>query len=296
MNKQHQTFARNIRRRWASQRGFSLIAVIVAAGLLGIVAVAFNQVQRNAFQGLKGSDTKLELTIIRKRVLDNISCTQTLGIQPTTNLPVACPAQTVVMRRENGAALFPSNRVGQWAVQARCSQGGLTVRVNRKGKDPLTKKDYKDLTYQGVKISQDLFGGTYPVCQKYLDPARRTPGMSPGRKCITFKDLVARNDLGANNNVYKGKNFTCPATHPLAVSATTEPACNALGWFSAFTSPVGGDYNRGVSCNMIFIEDRRDITQEEMQATIKACNAPPVDLSNGPPHQRGFCNYTCCAL
>ena len=82
------------RAHWASvarsHRGFSIIGVIVAAGMAGGLALLLTRITKEQMVSQKKAETGLEITQVQHKVLsafyDGDACTQTMGGQDIANL------------------------------------------------------------------------------------------------------------------------------------------------------------------------------------------------------------------
>ena len=133
------------------ERGFSLISVIVALGLAGILAGLLTEINVNSMRNSKQIKLQDELTQVRQMVLKRLSCKDTLNITSATLLPIACP-NTITLKDRHGRSLFATDgRVGNstWYVSPSCNASGIQLKVTRLTKDkkpalnPLTKKRHK---------------------------------------------------------------------------------------------------------------------------------------------------------
>ena len=112
------------------ESGLSLISILIAAGILGILAVGASRMMVNSFRSSKNIEQRDERSAIRQAVLRRFSCTRTLGVASPTP-PIACPAN-ITPRDTRGNNLFGANgRVGNsiWVVTASCQNGGIGFTV-----------------------------------------------------------------------------------------------------------------------------------------------------------------------
>lgn len=143
----------------AHQRGFSLVQVMIAAGLMAIVSAAFLTNISNVFKATKSASRIQDLDMLKMAIQDNISCSTTLRVNSATPLPIPC-AGPYLLRDAKGRPLTDARgNVGEWRVRAICEAGELKVYVRATKKDPLLKK---------IPPARDLFNGVSELCRSYF--------------------------------------------------------------------------------------------------------------------------------
>jgi hypothetical protein len=170
------------RLRGPSDAGFSLIAVMVAAGLGLIVAVLLSKVTSDGFRGAKSVGLRADLDSIRQTVRDRLDCRATLGVTGVTVLPLSCAGfANVTLKRRGGAAITSTGKLGDWTVSGGCAGNRLLIRASWPGKDPLSGGNRDDIPTNGTgaKVSTDLFGGISDFCREYFDPGMTCAGAYP---------------------------------------------------------------------------------------------------------------------
>lgn len=263
----------------------------MALGVVAIIGTMVNRMITNSFKGLQSSEIRQEILNLRKQLAENVDCKVSLNITTTTSLPLTCPTTPITLLNERGNPVLPAGNYGKWTVKIGCGLEGLKVGISRPGKDPLTKQDYEELTYNGRLIKDDIFGGMTNLCAKYFE--KETPsvaGQSPGGKCMTYTEPLRRNELALNVASYRGKTFACPDAYPLGISVNTIPSCSADNWQAGFASSSGQSYNSGVACSLIFLEDNPAFNQQQKDDAIEWC------AQIGGDWRTAYCNYTCCDL
>lgn len=106
-----------------SEKGSSLVGVMVAIGILGILAVIFSAMMSNTIQVSKMVERKSEQEDLRRYIRIAMSCSKTLA-----SVPVPCPAETLVdIRKIDNTVLIAAAsgnsrlKIGEYYVQAFCT-------------------------------------------------------------------------------------------------------------------------------------------------------------------------------
>lgn len=178
--------------RWASQRGASLISVLVAAGLVGVVALVGAKLTANLGAGTRRAELRGEREVIRSLIYNEIDCAATFataGIDPaapggsctSTSAPggQSGPYLRLARRTADGNVHYLTDvpgsggaaKVGDWSVRVSCSaaEQSLVVRVARPisgggfARDPLNE----NVTYNWNEPRGLLYGGSggaMPLC------------------------------------------------------------------------------------------------------------------------------------
>ncbi len=153
-----------------NQLGMSLIEVLVAVALVGIIALAVAKVTTDGLKGAKSVEVRQDLTVVKSTLSSTLDCRETLQVGPGSTLPVACPSP-LVLKRRGGAEIAPSSKLGGWTITPTCSGGELLIGVTKPGNDALTGQSFSARTANGVLLATDVFAGASDFCREYLDGA-----------------------------------------------------------------------------------------------------------------------------
>jgi Tfp pilus assembly protein PilV len=144
------------------QSGFSLIAVLIAVGIMGIVAVGISKIVSQGLNGSASLAARTEYAMLQQTIMAGLNCEKTIG--PGSAL--ACPNTILPLRRSNGTIINPNNKIGKWTITGRCINDEFIVRATRRGRDPLTRK-----RWSSNKRARDLYMGLSDLCRyKYGTP------------------------------------------------------------------------------------------------------------------------------
>lgn len=160
------------------KKGFSLVEILAAMGVLGIITLAslrmFGFNQKNLHSTMLTSDAR----IMASQILYNINCEETLGDQPSID---CSPDKYVDLKAETGSLFLNSGssngaRFGDWDFRARCSnsqkrlvvESRLTDKNGNLKRDPISKKfhDWAPL-YPELRLCSYLFDTTTPSVEDY---------------------------------------------------------------------------------------------------------------------------------
>ena len=166
-----------------SQRGSSLISVLVAVGIAGILTTGVSSILTQALRGQERVTQSSELTAIRQTLLARTNCALTLAPVPT-----ACNG-AVALKDKNGKVLVDvaGTKIGKWTLKATCvpttdlptnPTGGdheivvWAARPTNSGyfTDPLTKKDQNFANPQGR-----LYPYSAGLCTTFFPTSAATP-------------------------------------------------------------------------------------------------------------------------
>lgn len=147
--------------RIGDDRGFSLTSVLVAVGIVGIIAVALSTTVLNGVKGQKRVELKGELETMRRSLLEGLDCAASLPTAPSScpctdsaGTPgYTCPANAYfelqsktagrTMIGVNAGDVSAGKKIGSWYFRASCTPTQVVVEAARKGaggaflKDPL---------------------------------------------------------------------------------------------------------------------------------------------------------------
>lgn len=221
-----------VRSRQQQKLGFSLVELLVGAGLLSVLALVGSRLLTNGVQGSKALSNRYELTVIKDTMLRRLDCYKTLGVSPPLTSALNCAAYANVVPRDKNNNVLSS--LGPWAIRAGCNDNSVVLKATRPGQDPLTKKDYST----AQEATQDLFRGTSSFCREFFDPSYakyvqynlQDLGVAMGTDCPTCfagdGDDANRGCRGVVNTNYNGYTF-------MATSACSR-LCRNRGWSSGF--------------------------------------------------------------
>lgn len=222
-----------------NQRGASIVTVLVAVGISGVLAAGMTSIYSNMLKMQKRADLLADKTMLKQALHDRISCTQTLlGFKdPVTECKTA---RYIALKTKSGSDLVAEkgSKVGTWFVRARCTSSGLDIRSARP-KD----EEYADFTGAGA----DKFR---------LDPVTDTPFDWQHEQAALFKDGLApctANFATANAPAGPCKEKFCPVSLPaykVAVGALRHviPAADCPG---AAPPIQGRHYTSVITCPIV---------------------------------------------
>ena len=177
-----------------SQSGFSLVSVLVAAGLIGLVAAAMSKLFTNSMKATQSTERRMDIKVLAKNFLENVDCGQTLNSPSFTDdtfQPIVCGSRRNVRLRRKDGSLFP-REMGGFEIRAGCRND--SVRVFAKKKDALHNRDE----------FVDVFGGTSGLCYHYFAALSVCP---PGEGVIGQAGAIpVCGSLGNPNNVVTREN------------------------------------------------------------------------------------------
>lgn len=164
-----------------SKHGFSLIEVLVASAVLGIIAVAIASMSGTAFQAASISNSRQDLASLKMVLREQVNCPLTLGLPVDYDFSVPVPCAGPYILKKNspsgpvnlGGPTTPPDpertQLGNYKIRASCVANQLQIMVESTRKDPLTK------TYLPPK---DIFAGAggNGLCSQYFTGATCPPG------------------------------------------------------------------------------------------------------------------------
>jgi hypothetical protein len=164
-----------------SSSGISLVSVLVAVGIAGILAVALSQLMTDNNNAQRNIELRSDAETIKRTVLTQMDCAETLGFAnpSASDLNTVCSGP-ISLKRANGTVIGgygASEKIGKYNVWAECDPATgtnknqeLKISIARcRGAcspttillNPLTKKpDQKD----------DLFDGVSDFCRDIMAP------------------------------------------------------------------------------------------------------------------------------
>lgn len=258
--------------------GFTILETMVTLGILSVAMLALIRVNGTAMKSNKSAGIRSELLDVKRTIDGRLSCQNTLGAAR----PTACSG-SVTLKDKNNSALIPSNRIGEWTIEAVCewqgspSANGLSIYATKPGKIdplrnlPLDKRHPISALYKPeVRPCQENFtatppeGGLVPVGGIVMwsgSPWNVPLGWALCNGGSGTPDLRDRFIVGAGGGYSTGQ--TGGATQ-VTLDANTLPSHShgASGWVSASasTSTSFDGYNSYV-----------DVGRGEEQARMAGC-------------------------
>ncbi len=151
-------------------RGMSLITVLVAVAVLSIVSVMFSKLLKTGVGGAAHVGNSMDLESIKMSLLQQFDCRASLGVLPSTTLPISCASfSSVPIKRSNGTDIFSGPAAG-WTMAATCTGNEVIFSATRTGNDPLTNQPYATSSN-----ATDVFRGASEFCRQYFDPSPTCP-------------------------------------------------------------------------------------------------------------------------
>ena len=143
-------FGRLLSQRLISYRGisgFTLVEVLTASSILGILGYGVARMSGTAFQAASLSNNKQDLASLKMVVREQINCAKTLGLPDNYDFSVPAPCAGPYLLRKNGNVLLGTSisgdsertLIGDYKVRATCRSNQLDVMVQSTRIDPLTK-------------------------------------------------------------------------------------------------------------------------------------------------------------
>ena len=146
----------------SKEKGFSLIQILISIGIFGILALGISKMLVQGKQGAKSIEHDVLLNELRWTVSSRLDCKETLGINPSSTLPLNCSAyKNVTLKNKWGDPIAKNGWLGPYQVRGICIDNELVVGAIRTGKDPLRKDEYKNR-----KEAKDLFSGVSDFCRE----------------------------------------------------------------------------------------------------------------------------------
>ena len=123
-----------------SESGISLIGVLVAAGVAGIIGSVMMKTMTNSMRSQADIGFKNERLQIARHIDQNLDCRQTLA--PLNLNTCTATNQEIDLKRRDGSDLLKADKkLGPWQVEARCEEisgdRGISIRLAKRSKaDP----------------------------------------------------------------------------------------------------------------------------------------------------------------
>ena len=201
--------------------GFSLISVIIAIGLMGLLAVGINHILNSGFRGNAKLRIDQERLYIANQIIERIDCRQTFS----TITPSACIASSsaVTLRQEDGTPIYPGNRIGKsWIMRVNCNVQagieGLTVKLAKVVPDTMPRVFWKDPLGGGLlnfnHRKADLFdAGTRPCGSMF------TGALTPGDQTCPVGEVLR--GIRANGEIICSAYTTTKYSPPCTAGGST---------------------------------------------------------------------------
>ncbi|NRA69364.1 MAG: prepilin-type N-terminal cleavage/methylation domain-containing protein [Pseudobacteriovorax sp.] len=133
-----------------NKSGFSLVGVLIAVGIMGIIATALMRMQSNSFRNAKSLELRTDLEALKKELIENLDCSNTLPDDPA----VACTTPRFVdIVRSNGDVFLANGgatgtKMGAYNLRAICNanQSRLVIQAQQTDdngipvRDPIKKR------------------------------------------------------------------------------------------------------------------------------------------------------------
>lgn len=178
--------------------GFTLIEIIVAAAILGIIGFGISRIAGTGFQAASISNDRQDLASLKMVIRDQVNCALTLGLPANYDfsVPVACagPYKLRKASSSNSAGILlgvdegaERTRLGIYKIRAACVSNQLQIMVESTKKDPITRavlppRDLFEATGGSGLCSQYFTGATCPSGQEVIGSANGVPVCSGGIK------------------------------------------------------------------------------------------------------------------
>jgi hypothetical protein len=165
------------------RKGFSLLAVLIAIVLSGILIVFLMQILQQGFKGGKKIEIDMDRQSVRRSIVEALDC----GLTLSPNRAAACANPIVPKRKRNGANLLdPDGKLGPWRVQMVCGSQGLEVRVSYPIGNSSTdfRKDMGGLPMDLSHPKAALFVGETALCQSHFVATGSCVSESGGFTCF----------------------------------------------------------------------------------------------------------------
>lgn len=181
--------------------GFSLVEVLVAMAIAGLLAVGLSKTLDSGFRSARKLQDKGEFESIRMQIRESVSCQRTMA---GLGSPASCTTldlKTQSNRVIGLATTFqgaPVRKVGNWLVQSSCGATSLVVKLARPNsalsdfaKDPVLQ------TPMDFNVPSHALFGDAPsqpkLCDEYFVPATPTPTATPAIAGVPTGAVMAFN-------------------------------------------------------------------------------------------------------
>lgn len=227
------SLSRNRKPDLSADAGFSLVTVLVAIGIAGILAVAVSKIMGIGFKGNRSIQNRTDLGHIRNLISTRLDCVRTLGAAPAI-----CDGTAIVMRDSGNRPLATGNRIGDWTIGASCPStcdanennpgtgatpcNQIVVVATWPGIDPLTGRP-RNLTAtnsRGATVSTDLFGGMAVHCPLSYQGRFSDEVVQPATYRFPAAEFNADNSTLGNWYAIPGLQVTLPTAGKYQITVT----------------------------------------------------------------------------
>ena len=164
-----------------TQRGYSLITLLVALSLSGIVTVVTLRQFSHLESGKSSLKIRQDLLSIRNTILQQLDCTETLKGHSSGS--TSCVSQTLPLLNANRDVLNPTQgaayggMIGRYNIIGRCNAAGSAIEITWR------MPGYTDqISGKSLDNEQYLFGENFNFCSTFFHPATIPPAIS----CFTL--------------------------------------------------------------------------------------------------------------
>ena len=160
-----------------SIRGFSLFEILIATGIVAVIAVIAARQFTSSGSSEKRLSNRVALIDMKQQITSYMQCNQTLKDELAgSSLPLPCSGKIYPLRTKSGKTLTLKSKT--LLAVARCKENpitnerGLVIGLQKTGisKDAETKRDLGDVKKRGRLIRDDLFDGNAYFCGRYFEP------------------------------------------------------------------------------------------------------------------------------
>ncbi len=152
-----------------------LMELVIALGIGSVVVFGVNRLMTQSARFAKHQDEKQVLLNLRGQILERLNCERTFGFSTPPDFALACQnfQNDLDLKDSKGESLNQKFGLKDWSFYGRCEGQGITVKLKRKGnasqKDPVTQKDWNDVSTRGHALRDDLFAGSSQLCMQLFD-------------------------------------------------------------------------------------------------------------------------------
>jgi hypothetical protein len=145
------------------QGGASLAGLMISVGLIGIMVVGLSSILSKGLQQSGTLAHREEIALLRQTIEESLNCRETLGVLPSTNLPLNCSHFQNLPLKDLRGAILPS---GSWQIRGSCRNNELVITAQRPGKNHFSGQDWSN-----TALNVDIFNGLGKFCTDYFKPS-----------------------------------------------------------------------------------------------------------------------------
>lgn len=114
-----------------NQAGFSLPGVIIAGAVGAISTLAVTKSLSNSEVAGQKVSSMIDRASVKALILQNVSCAETFSHSTSPSDPACFNGQYIPLRSDTRGTLVDArgSLVGKWVVRARCTSGGIDLRI-----------------------------------------------------------------------------------------------------------------------------------------------------------------------